>query len=149
MGAGCGYKPDASAPQFEQEREDGINCFTQPGQNMGAFRGWCSWRNSDELPASLEALCRKRVGSFGDDDPGYEVCDGSDAGEETKESGEDADESDVPAIVDGKSGADSSDDPVIARTGKLAGAGIVARLRRRRCGDSGSAGRTEMGGRID
>jgi hypothetical protein len=81
--------------------------------------------------ANLEALCRKRVGGFGDDDPGYEVNDSADAGEDTKERGEDADESDVPAIVEGKAGADPSDDPVIARTGELTGVGIVAGLRRR------------------
>jgi hypothetical protein len=79
--------------------------------------------------ANLGALGRERVGSFGDDNPSYEVDDSADASEDTKECGKDADESDIPAIVQGKAGADASDDPVIARTGELPRVGIVAGLR--------------------
>ena len=82
----------------------------------------------------LEALCGKGVGSLGDDDPGDEVRDGSDAGEEGQEGCEDSDEVEIPAVVDGEAGADSGDHAVVARARELAGVWIIAWRGRRRYG---------------
>jgi hypothetical protein len=99
--------------------------------------------------ANLGALCGKGVRSFGDDDPRDEVSDGSDAGEEGNECREETDEVEVPAVVEGEAGADSGDHAVVAGARELAGVWIVAWRRRRRRGDSGSAGRAEAGGSVD
>ena len=96
-----------------------------------------------------EALCWQGVGGFGDDDPEDEIRDGADAGEQGHERCDDADDGDVPTIVESEAGADSGDHAVVARARELVGIGIIARWRRRGCGDSGSAGGAEAGGWVD
>ncbi len=99
--------------------------------------------------ANLDALCRKGVGFFGDDDPEDEIRHGADAGEQGHERCDDADEVEVPTIVESKAGADSRDHAVMARARELAPVRIVAGWRRRSGGDSGSAGGAEAGGWVD
>jgi hypothetical protein len=78
---------------------------------------------------TLQVLYWKGVGCFGDDDPGDEVCDGSDAGEESDERSDDADDVEVPAVVESEAGADSGDHAVVAGARELGGVWIVARWR--------------------
>ena len=73
-----------------------------------------------------ETLCWEGVGGFGDDDPGDEIGDGADAGEEGDERSDDADEIEVPTVVEGEAGADSGDHAVVARAGELVGVRIEA-----------------------
>ena len=72
----------------------------------------------------LGGLCREGVGGFGDDDPRGDVGDCSDAGKDDHEGREDADEVEIPAVVDGETSADAGDHAVGARAGEL-GAGRI------------------------
>ncbi len=63
-----------------------------------------------DLFRQLETLCGQGIRGFRNDDPRDEIGDGADSGEEAEESCEDTDESNVPAVVKGESGADSRDD---------------------------------------
>ena len=96
-----------------------------------------------------EALCWEGVGGFRDDDPEDEIRDGSDAGEEGDERCDDADEVDVPTVVEGEAGADSGDHAVVARARELVGVRVRRRGWWRSGGDSGSAGWAETGGWVD
>jgi rhodanese-related sulfurtransferase len=94
-------------------------------------------------------LCWKSVRSFGDDDPEDEIRNGADAGEQSYERCDDADEVDVPTVVECEAGADSGDHAVVAWTRELVGVGVDAWWRRRSGGDGGSAGGAEAGGWVD
>jgi len=93
------------------------------------------------------ALCGEGVRGFRDDEPSDEIGYGAYAGEEGEKGGEDADEGEVPAIVEGEAGADSGDDPVVARAGELAGSGVCAGRGRGR--EGGSTGGAEAGGWVE
>ena len=97
----------------------------------------------------LDALCWKGVRGFGDNDPEDQIRHGADAGEQSHERCDDADDVEVPTVVKREAGADSGDDAVIAWARELAGIGVVAWRRRRGRGDGGSAGGAEAGGWID
>jgi len=99
--------------------------------------------------ANLEALCRQGVGGFRDDDPGYEIGDGANTGEDDEERSEDAGYVEVPAVVEGKAGADPGDHAILPRARELAAGWVVARRWRRSGGDGRSAGWTETGGWFD
>jgi hypothetical protein len=115
----------------------------------GTWAGLCFGRRGGDLfGQDLGALCWKRVGGFGDDDPGGDVGDGADAGEDDHEGGEDADEVEIPTIVKGKACADSGDHAVVARAGELSCGRVTAHGRWNSRGGR-SAGGTETGGRID
>jgi hypothetical protein len=104
---------------------------------------------SDLLSQSLEALCWKGVGRFRDDDPGDEVDDGADAGEDDQQCSDDADEAKVPAIVEGQACANSGNHTVVSRARELTGVGIVARWGWSGGRDGGTTGGAEAGGRVD
>jgi hypothetical protein len=76
------------------------------------------------------------VGCFRNDNPGGEVDEGSDAGEDGEKDGKDPDQRDVPVVVLGEAGADAGDHARVARADE--GAGDVAG--RGRCGGGGDAG---------
>ena len=77
-------------------------------------------RDSDFLLQNSEALCWKGVGRFRNDNPGDEVRDEADATrEERNEGGENADEVEVPTVVEREAGADSGNHSVVAWTGEL------------------------------
>ncbi len=99
--------------------------------------------------ANLDALCWKGVGFFGDDDPQDEIRDRADSGEQGHERRDDADEVEVPTVVESKAGADSGDHAVMAWARELVGVRVDAWWRRRGRGDGGSAGGAEAGGWID
>ncbi len=67
---------------------------------------------SDLFLANLGALCWKAVGFFRNDDPGDDIRDGADAGEYGYERGDDADDVEVPAVVESEARADSGDHAV-------------------------------------
>jgi hypothetical protein len=94
------------------------------------------------------ALRRKGVRSFRNDDPEEEIRHGADAGKQGHERCDDADDVDVPSIVESKPGADSGDHAVVAGARELVGVRVDAG-RRRRGGDGSSAGGTEAGGWVD
>src|SRR3984957_19476388 len=97
----------------------------------GSWAGVCLGRRGGDLfGQDLGALCGKGVGCFGDDDPGGDVGNGADAGEDDHESCEDADEVEVPAIVESEASADAGDHAVVAGAGELRGGWIGAHRRR-------------------
>ena len=57
----------------------------------------------------------KLVGGFGDNDPGDDVGEKSCACEEDTEYPEDADQGDIPTVVEGDAGAHSADNAGMAR----------------------------------
>ena len=57
----------------------------------------------------------KLVGRFGDNDPGDDVGEKSGACEEDTEYPEDADQGDIPTVVEGEAGANSADDAGMAQ----------------------------------
>jgi hypothetical protein len=59
---------------------------------------------------TLLTFCGERVRGFGDDDPGDDVGEKSSTCEEDTENPENADQGDVPTIVEGEAGADATDD---------------------------------------
>lgn len=81
------------------------------------------WRSSF---ANLEALCRQSIGSFGNDDPGYEVRDSADAGKESEDRSDNTHDIEIPTVVEGEAGADSGDHAVVARTRELSGVWVKA-----------------------
>ncbi len=100
--------------------------------------GALSWR-------SLDRVGGKSVGLFGDDDPGDEVGDGADSGEAGDDGGEDADGSDVPAILLREGSADTGDHAVVAWAHEAGGdERLLRRGRWDRCATVG----TEPGGGI-
>lgn len=108
---------------------------------MQRDRCWCE--------VLSDALCRKGVGGFGNDDPGYEVGDGADTSKESEERGDDANNVEVPAVVERETRADACNHAVLTGAGELAGVWIVAGGRRRSGGDGSSAGGAVAGGRVD
>jgi hypothetical protein len=92
-----------------------------------------------------DALCREGVGSFGDDDPQDEISDRTDAGEQGDERCDDADEGDVPTVMESEAGADSGDHAVVAWTCELVGVWIRRWGWWRSGGDGGSASWAEAG----
>src|SRR5258708_26609179 len=87
-------------------------------------------------------LSGELVGSFGDDDPRDDIGEDSSTGAEDAEDEDEADQGDIPAVVEGEAGADPGDDARVAGAHELrvlrVGAG---RLR----SEGGSAGRAETG----
>ena len=98
---------------------------------------------------TLDALCWKGVGGFGDDDPEDEIRDRADAGEQGHERCDDADDVEVPTVVESEAGADSGDHAVMARACELVGVRVDAWWGRRGGGDGGSAGGAEAGRGVD
>ena len=89
----------------------------------------------------------KRVGGFGDDHPGDEVCyEARATGEKRDHACEDAHEIKIPAVVLRKACAYSGDHAVLSRTRELIGVWVSAHGRRWSGGDCGSARRTETRG---
>ncbi len=64
------------------------------GEGAGADLVWCCL-----FSQNLNALCREYEGFFGDDDPGGDVGQSADSGEDDQQGGDDADEVEVPAIL--------------------------------------------------
>ena len=82
---------------------------------------------------TLEALCWESVGGFGDDDPEDEIRDRADAGEQSHERRDDADDVDVPTVVESEAGADPGNHAVVAWPRELVGVWVIAGRRRRGC----------------
>ena len=64
--------------------------------------------------ANLEALCRKGVRGFGDDEPGDKISDGPDTSKNNQKCCNDSNEVEVPAIVQSKASTDSGDHAIVA-----------------------------------
>ena len=111
-------------------------------------RGRVLCRSGSRTWLSLNALRRKGVRLFRNDDPGNDVCQRTDSCENDEERGEDANEIQIPSIMKRKACADSRDHAVGTRARELAG-GWEGVGKRCGCGiDGGSAGRAETGGRF-